>query len=192
MKKASGIQDERGVTAVLGAMGSNVAGKRLAGAHMIFNLTVGTIAILFIAPLADDLAYLGRTLAARGWLPIYRQELDELLLHGPLEFLAAVADQPPLADWLTEDLPHGPRTIMPEWRRHSNGICALSCSAIGSRPSTVLKVPQAPPCTCLRKPESLPHDRQPSSTVMVRPEASVKPEMSSALPKPCSETRAPR
>ena len=32
--------------------GSN-AGKRLAGAHMIFNLTVGTIAILFIAPLAD-------------------------------------------------------------------------------------------------------------------------------------------
>jgi phosphate:Na+ symporter len=41
------------ITAVLGAMGSNVAGKRLAGAHMIFNLTVGTIAILFIAPLAD-------------------------------------------------------------------------------------------------------------------------------------------
>jgi phosphate:Na+ symporter len=41
------------ITAVLGAMGSNVAGKRLAGAHMIFNVTVGTIAILFIAPLAD-------------------------------------------------------------------------------------------------------------------------------------------
>lgn len=41
------------ITAVLGALGSNAAGKRLAGAHMIFNLTVGALAIIFIGPLAS-------------------------------------------------------------------------------------------------------------------------------------------
>ena len=41
------------ITAVLGALGSNVAGKRLAGAHMVFNLSVGTVAILLIAQIAD-------------------------------------------------------------------------------------------------------------------------------------------
>ena len=40
------------VTALLGAMGSNVAGKRLAMAHLVFNLTTGLIAIVFISPLA--------------------------------------------------------------------------------------------------------------------------------------------
>ena len=51
------------ITAILGAMGANVAGKRLAGAHLIFNLTTGLIAIAFIGPMAelvDDLsAWLG-------------------------------------------------------------------------------------------------------------------------------------
>ncbi len=36
------------VTAVIGAMSANIQGKRLAGAHLIFNLTTGFIAILFI------------------------------------------------------------------------------------------------------------------------------------------------
>lgn len=40
------------ITAILGAMGANVAGKRLAGAHLIFNFTTGLIAIAFIGPLA--------------------------------------------------------------------------------------------------------------------------------------------
>jgi phosphate:Na+ symporter len=40
------------VTAILGAMSANVAGKRLALAHLIFNLTTGLIAIVFIAALA--------------------------------------------------------------------------------------------------------------------------------------------
>jgi len=40
------------ITAVLGAMGANVAGKRLAGAHLMFNFTTGLIAIAFIGPLA--------------------------------------------------------------------------------------------------------------------------------------------
>lgn len=37
------------ITAILGAMSANVQGKRLAGAHLVFNMTTGIIAIVFIA-----------------------------------------------------------------------------------------------------------------------------------------------
>jgi phosphate:Na+ symporter len=40
------------ITAVLGSFSSNVAGKRLAGAHLIFNVTTGIVALIFIFPLA--------------------------------------------------------------------------------------------------------------------------------------------
>ncbi|MCF7567391.1 Na/Pi symporter [Sabulilitoribacter arenilitoris] len=40
------------ITAVLGSLGSNAAGRRLAGAHLIFNVITGLIAIVFIYPLA--------------------------------------------------------------------------------------------------------------------------------------------
>lgn len=36
------------ITAILGAMSSNIEGKRLAAAHLIFNLVTGLIAIIFI------------------------------------------------------------------------------------------------------------------------------------------------
>jgi len=36
------------ITAIIGAMSANIQGKRLAGAHLIFNLSTGFIAILFI------------------------------------------------------------------------------------------------------------------------------------------------
>ena len=36
------------VTAIIGSLSANVVGKRLAGAHLIFNLTTGFIAIFFI------------------------------------------------------------------------------------------------------------------------------------------------
>jgi len=36
------------ITAIIGAMSSNIEGKRLAAAHLIFNVTTGLIAILFI------------------------------------------------------------------------------------------------------------------------------------------------
>jgi hypothetical protein len=45
-----------------------------------------------VAPLLQDLAYLGRRMAALGWLPVFRHELEYLQLPGPLEFLAALAD----------------------------------------------------------------------------------------------------
>ena len=37
------------ITAIIGAMSSNIDGKRLAGAHLIFNLTTALIAILFMS-----------------------------------------------------------------------------------------------------------------------------------------------
>lgn len=41
------------ITAVLGSLSSNIAGKRLAGAHLIFNVTTGIAALLLIFPLAN-------------------------------------------------------------------------------------------------------------------------------------------
>jgi phosphate:Na+ symporter len=46
------------ITAVLGSLGSNVAGKRLAGAHFVFNVTTGLVALALIYPLANLVRYL--------------------------------------------------------------------------------------------------------------------------------------
>ena len=37
------------ITAIIGSMSSNIVGKRLAGAHLIFNVTTGLIAIIFMS-----------------------------------------------------------------------------------------------------------------------------------------------
>lgn len=39
------------VTAILGALGANIQGKRLAGAHLVFNVITGAVALVFISPL---------------------------------------------------------------------------------------------------------------------------------------------
>ena len=41
------------ITAVLGSLSSNIAGKRLAGAHLVFNFITGIVALVFIYPLAN-------------------------------------------------------------------------------------------------------------------------------------------
>ncbi len=46
------------ITAILGSLGSNVSGKRLAGAHLIFNVTTGIVALVFIYPLSNLVNYL--------------------------------------------------------------------------------------------------------------------------------------
>lgn len=38
------------ITAIIGSLGANVDGRRLAGAHLIFNLTTGAVALVFIQP----------------------------------------------------------------------------------------------------------------------------------------------
>ena len=40
------------ITAILGSLSANVEGRRLAGAHLIFNVVTGTIAIVLIKPFA--------------------------------------------------------------------------------------------------------------------------------------------
>lgn len=46
------------ITAVLGSLSSNIAGKRLALAHLIFNFITGILALICIYPLADLVDYL--------------------------------------------------------------------------------------------------------------------------------------
>lgn len=46
------------ITAALGSLSSNIAGKRLAGAHFIFNVVTGILALIFIFPLAKLVHYL--------------------------------------------------------------------------------------------------------------------------------------
>ena len=41
------------ITAVLGSLSSNIAGKRLAGAHLVFNVVTGIVALALIYPLAN-------------------------------------------------------------------------------------------------------------------------------------------
>jgi len=40
------------ITAILGSLGSNIAGKRLAGGHFVFNIVTGIVALVLIFPLA--------------------------------------------------------------------------------------------------------------------------------------------
>jgi len=46
------------ITAILGSLSSNVSGRRLAGAHLIFNITTGVVALVLIYPLANLVNYL--------------------------------------------------------------------------------------------------------------------------------------
>ncbi len=41
------------ITAIIGSISSNISGKRLAGAHLIFNLATGLVALVFINQLAQ-------------------------------------------------------------------------------------------------------------------------------------------
>lgn len=50
------------ITAVLGAMGSNIAGKRLAGAHLVFNIVTGVVALVFIFPLEQFVNFIASEL----------------------------------------------------------------------------------------------------------------------------------
>ena len=46
------------ITAIIGAMSSNIEGKRLAGAHLIFNMVTGLIAIIFIHQIMYSVDYI--------------------------------------------------------------------------------------------------------------------------------------
>ena len=46
------------ITAIIGSMSSNIIGKRLAGAHLIFNVTTGLIAIIFMNQIMFSVEYI--------------------------------------------------------------------------------------------------------------------------------------
>ncbi len=46
------------ITAIIGSMSANVEGKRLAGAHLIFNMITGLIAIIFISQFKEAVEYI--------------------------------------------------------------------------------------------------------------------------------------
>lgn len=48
------------ITAIIGSMSSNIEGKRLAGAHLIFNLVTGLIAIVFIHQIMYSVDYISQ------------------------------------------------------------------------------------------------------------------------------------
>jgi phosphate:Na+ symporter len=91
------------ITAILGAMGANVAGKRLAGAHLIFNLGTGLVALLLIQALVaavDDLA---------GWLGIAPDDhaLKLAVFHTLFNLLGVILMLPlvnMLVTWLERTL----------------------------------------------------------------------------------------
>jgi len=57
------------ITAILGSLSANIAGKRLAAAHLIFNVTTAAIAIIFIGPFRDavDLVSIQVGIAEDNW-----------------------------------------------------------------------------------------------------------------------------
>ena len=51
------------ITAILGSLSANIAGKRLAGAHLIFNTVTGLIALIFIAQLGQFVNFVSTKLS---------------------------------------------------------------------------------------------------------------------------------
>ncbi|MGB5591077.1 MAG: Na/Pi symporter [Gammaproteobacteria bacterium] len=87
------------ITALLGAIGANVAGKRLAGAHMAFNFTTGLVAIVFLQPLASFVD------VAAGWMGIAADDytLKLAIFHTVFNVLGVVL-MLPLVNRLVEVL----------------------------------------------------------------------------------------
>ncbi len=48
------------ITAIIGSMSANIEGKRLAGAHLIFNIITGVIAIIFISQFMATVDFISR------------------------------------------------------------------------------------------------------------------------------------
>ncbi|MFT5167388.1 MAG: phosphate:Na+ symporter [Saprospiraceae bacterium] len=87
------------ITAVLGALGANVDGRRLAGAHFIFNITTGIIALVFIHQLSALVNYLatGFGIAAANYT------LKLSLFHTIFNLIGVIVMVPfinPMVKWL--------------------------------------------------------------------------------------------
>ncbi|MEJ2466793.1 MAG: Na/Pi symporter [Candidatus Thiodiazotropha sp.] len=89
------------ITAILGAMSSNVQGRRLAGAHLVFNLVTGIVAILFIQQ------FLFAVNLTSDWLGIAKDDYTlKLALFHTLFNLVGVLLMLPLTGRLVSLLEH--------------------------------------------------------------------------------------
>lgn len=91
------------ITAIIGSLGANVAGRRLAGAHLIFNLVTALVAIIFIFQLTEAVEYLSR------WLGIGEENyaLKLAVFHTLFNGLGILLMLPminPMVKFLTETL----------------------------------------------------------------------------------------
>lgn len=89
------------ITAILGAMSSNVQGRRLAGAHLVFNLVTGIVAIVFIQQ------FLYAVNITSDWLGIDKYDYTlKLALFHTLFNLVGVLLMLPVTDRLVSLLEH--------------------------------------------------------------------------------------
>ncbi|MGY4879620.1 Na/Pi cotransporter family protein [Vreelandella aquamarina] len=117
------------VTALLGALGASVAAKRLAGAHVVFNLFTAAIALLLLIPLAWLVDYISLLVGiqAGAWplkLALFHTLFNVLGIALMLPFITA------LAHWLE-------RLIPSELRRNEAEARYLDASAL-QHPDTAL------------------------------------------------------
>lgn len=91
------------VTAVIGAMGANIDGKRLAAAHLVFNLSTALVALLCITPLRIAVDTLS------SWVGIAQDDytLKLAVFHTLFNLIGVLLMLPlinPLANWLEAHL----------------------------------------------------------------------------------------
>jgi phosphate:Na+ symporter len=98
------------ITAILASLGSNIAGKRLAGAHLIFNLITGLIAIVFIQQFLIAVEWVSNTMGIGG----DNYALRIAVFHTLFNLLGIVLMLPfvNILVWLLEWLLRAPETII--------------------------------------------------------------------------------
>jgi phosphate:Na+ symporter len=92
------------ITAILGALSANVAGKRLAAAHLIFNIITGAIAIIFINLLAQGVDVISETVG----IAEDNYTLKFAVFHTVFNVIGVVVMTPlipRLVEWLERTIP---------------------------------------------------------------------------------------
>lgn len=90
------------ITAIIGSLSSNISGKRLAGAHLIFNLVTGMVALVFIKYLGQLVDFIS------GWVGIAPSDYTfKLSLFHSLFNVLGVLLMLPLIDPLVKALQWG-------------------------------------------------------------------------------------
>jgi phosphate:Na+ symporter len=118
------------ITAILGSMSANVQGKRLAAAHLIFNLTTALIAISFIYQLKDLVAWMSGNLG----IAATDFSLQLAVFHTVFNLIGVVVMLPfvsRLVNFLTHFMPERQVSIAYPRYLHPSAM-ALPAAALGA------------------------------------------------------------